>query len=100
MSNIKDRYKYISRKEDNWASICIMGGRYSGIIYKYGKVSVATEENAEGNLTLRFDYNIVDDYGISEEELHDDFRDLLGDILVDIMDDQLEEDNFEYVSDD
>ena len=100
MSNIKDRYKYISRKEDNWASICIMGGRYSGIIYQYGKVSVATEENAEGNLTLRFDYNIVDDYGISEEELHDDFRDLLGDILVDIMDDQLEEDNFEYVSDD
>ena len=51
-------------------------------------------------MTLRFDYNIVDDYGIPEEELHDDFRDLLGDILVDIMDDQLEEDNFEYVSDD
>ena len=100
MSNIKDRYTNVSRKEDNWASICIMGGRYSGIIYQYGKVSVATEENAEGNLTLRFDYNIVDDYGISEEELHDDFRDLLGDILVDIMDDQLEEDNFEYVSDD
>ena len=100
MSNIKDRYTYVSRKEDNWASICLTGGRYSGIIYQYGKVSVATEEKAEGNLTLRFDYNIVDDYGISEEELHDDFRDLLGDILVDIMDDQLEEDNFEYVSDD
>ena len=100
MSNIKDRYTYVSKKEDNWASICLTGGRYSGIIYQYGKVSVATEENAEGNLTLRFDYNIVDDYGIPEEELHDDFRDLLGDILVDIMDDQLEEDNFEYVSDD
>ncbi len=100
MSNIKDRYTYVSRKKDNWASICLTGGRYSGIIYQYGKVSVATEENAEGNLTLRFDYNIVDDYGIPAEELHDDFRDLLGDILVDIMDDQLEEDNFEYVSDD
>ena len=61
---------------------------------------MAIEENAEGNLPLSFEYSIVDDYGIPEEELRDDFRDLLGDILVDIMDEQLEKDNFEYVSDD
>jgi len=100
MSNIKDRYKFVSRKEDNWASICLTGGRYSGIIYQYGKVSLAIEENTKGDLPLSFEYSIIDDFGIPEGELHDDFRDLLGDILVDIMDDQLKEDNFEYVSDD
>ena len=63
-------------------------------------MSVNDKENAEGNLTLSFDYNIVDNYGISDEEIHDDFRNLLGDILVDIMDDQLEEGNLGYVSDD
>ena len=40
MSNMKDRYKFVSRKEDNWASICLTGGRYSGIIYQYGIVEV------------------------------------------------------------
>ena len=100
MSNIKRMYKFVSRKEDDWASIVITGGRYSGIIYQYGRVSVNEEEDAEGNLTLSFDYNIVDNYGISDEEIHDDFRNLLGDILVDIMDDQLEEGNLGYVSDD
>ena len=100
MSDIKTMYKFVSRKDDDWASIVITGGRYSGIIYQYGRVSVNDKENAEGTVTLSCDYNIVDNYGISDEEIHDDFRNLLGDILVDIMDDQLEEGNLGYVSDD
>ena len=99
MSRMKKMYKFVSRKEDNWASIVITAGRYSGIIYQYGKVSVKEPENAESPLTLSFDYNIVDNYGISDSEIHDDFRNLLGDILVDILDDQLEEEKLEYVPD-
>ena len=39
------------------------------------------------------------DYGISNDEIHNDFRNLLGDILVDILDDQLKEEKLEYVPD-
>lgn len=88
-------YKYVSRKEDEWASICITGGRYSGVIYQYGKVSLGQEENSEGDLPFRFEYNIIDNYGI--DDINDDFQNLIGDILVDIIDDQMKEDNFEYL---
>ena len=50
-------------------------------------------------MTLSFDYNIIDNYGISNDEIHNDFRNLLGDILVDILDDQLKEEKLEYVPD-
>ena len=99
MSRLKKMYKFVSRKEDNWASIVITAGRYSGIIYQYGRIALNDEEDAEGNLTLSFDYNIIDNYGISNDEIHNDFRNLLGDILVDILDDQLKEEKLEYVPD-
>ena len=59
MSRMKKMYKFVSRKEDNWASIVITAGRYSGIIYQYGRIALNDEEDAEGNLTLSFDYNII-----------------------------------------
>ena len=99
MSKIKKMYNFVSRKGEDWASIVITGGRYSGIIYQYGRVSLNEQEDAEGNLTLSFDYSIIDNYGISNDEIHDDFRNLLGDILVDVMDDQLKEQKLEYVPD-
>jgi len=99
MSKIKKMYKFVSRKEDSWASIVITGGRYSGIVYQYGRIALNEEEDAEGNLTLSFDYTIMDNYGISNDEIHDDFRNLLGDILVDVLDDQLKEEQLEYVPD-
>ena len=74
----------------------------SSAVASVGRLSIfELDKNEEVvNWDREVEYSIVDDYGIPKEELHDDFRDLLGDILVDIMDDQLEEDNFEYVSDD
>jgi len=48
MSNIKDKYMFVSKKGDEWASICIKGGKFDGVIYNYGKVSVA--EKAPENL--------------------------------------------------
>ena len=49
MSRMKKMYKFVSRKEDNWASIVITAGRYSGIIYQYGRIALNDEEDAEGN---------------------------------------------------
>ena len=35
-----ESYSFVSRKEDKWASLLIKSGKYEGIIYQYGKVSV------------------------------------------------------------
>ena len=99
MPDIKERYSYVSKVDDKWASICIKGGKFDGVIYNYGKVSVSEEENSDGTLPFHFEYNIIDNVGISREDFGEEFFTLIGDILVDIIDDQIEEDNLEYKPD-
>ncbi len=99
MSDIKSKYMFVSQVEDEWASVCIKGGKFDGVIYNYGKVSVPKKENDNGTLPFRFEYNIIDNVGISREDFGEEFFILIGDILVDIIDDQLKENNLGYVSD-
>ena len=99
MSDIKSKYMFVSQVEDEWASVCIKGGKFNGVIYNYGKVSVPKKENDNGTLPFRFEYNIIDNVGISREDFGEEFFILIGDILVDIIDDQLKENTLGYVPD-
>ena len=97
---IKDKYIFVSKKGDAWANICIREGKFKDVIYNYGKVSVNSEqENADGTLPFRFEYSIIDNALLKREEFGEEFFTLIGDILVDIIDDQLQENNFEYIAD-
>ena len=97
---IKDKYVFVSKDGDNWANICIREGKFRNVIYNYGKVSVnSEEENSDGTLPFRFEYSIIDNASIEREEFGEEFFTLIGDILVDIIDDQFKENNFEYLAD-
>ena len=102
MSDIKDRYMFVSRKDEDFASIMIKDGKFKDVIYNYGKVSIPEEDNLneDGTLPFRFEYNIIDNVGIQRETFGEDFFTLIGDILVDIIHEQSEEDNVKYVTDD
>ena len=91
-------YTYVSRGEEQWASIMITKGDYEGVIFQYGKVSVAEHENEKGKLPMSFKFNIVEYNNHNEEKLNasEDFKNTLGDILVEIIDEQLEAGNLEY----
>ena len=93
-----ENYTFVSRGKEQWASIMLTNGEYEGVIYQYGKVSVPEGEDENGNMPLSFKYNIVDYNGHDEEDLESsqDFKNALGDILVEILDEQLEASNFEY----
>ena len=95
MSDIKDRYMFVSRKDDDFASIMIKDGKFKDVIYNYGKVSIPKEDNLneDGTLPFRFEYTIIDKVGIPRENFGEDFFTFIGDILVDIIDEQSEEDN-------
>ena len=99
MSDIKEKYRYVIKKvkdldgdaaeyED---ATCIGltegAGRYEGVIYKYGKVSIPDENDLdeEGSLPFRFEYDIVDSNGLGQEHFGEAFFTLIGDILVDII---------------
>ena len=87
-NTIKDQYVFITNKDENMQCIGIRKGKFEGVVYKYGKVSLG-EETKDGNLPFRFEYDILDNNMIPREEFDDDdFFKLLGDILVDIIDRQ------------
>lgn len=99
---MRDKYTFVTTEEegDDLASICITNdGKYHGVVYKYGVVSVDEEEDEDGKLPLHFEYDIVDNCGVPKEEFDEEFFTLIGDILVDIIvtqgediDDEEEED--------
>ena len=91
-------YTFVSKGDDDWASVMIKDGKYEGIIYQYGKVSVAESEDENGNMPLSFKNNIIDHSGHNQEDLESsvEFKNTLGDILVEILDEQLEAENLEY----
>ena len=94
MSDIKDRYMFVSREDEDFASIMIKDGKFKDVIYNYGKVSIPEEDNLneDGTLPFSFEYTIIDNVGIPRENFGEDFFILIGDILVDIIDEQSEED--------
>ena len=85
MSDIKDKYKIVAKKEDETASVIITGGYYDDVIYEYGKVSLPDKENEDGTMPLKFEYTIIENVGIAKEDFDNQFFDLIGDILVDII---------------
>ena len=94
MSDINDRYMFVSQENEDFASIMIKDGKFKDVIYNYGKVSIPKEDNLneDGTLPFRFEYTIIDNVGIPREEFDEEFFTFIGDILVDIIKEQSEED--------
>ena len=93
---------FVSQENEDFASIMIKDGKFKDVIYNYGKVSIPEEDNLneDGTLPFRFEYTIIDNVGIPRDNFGEDFFILIGDILVDIIHEQSEEDNVKYVTDD
>ena len=86
--SIRDKFVYVESKSQDQTCIGIKGGKFAGVVYKYGKVSFAKEEDKNGNLPMQFQYDIVDNNGIPREQFNDEFFNLIGDILVEVMEEQ------------
>ena len=96
------KWSWVSREGDKQASLRISEGKFEGVVYSYGKVVLPVEHemNGKGDLPFKFEYSILDNANIDREEFGKDFFKIIGDILVDIIDEQLQEENLEYRSDD
>ena len=81
-------YSFINRKGENHTSIRIENGKFENVIYNYGRVSIPQEENEDGTMPFSFEYNILDNASIPREEFDEEFFTLIGDILVDIIENE------------
>ena len=85
---IRDQYVFITNRDEDMQCIGIKTGKYAGVVYKYGKVSLG-EETDEGKMPFKFEFDILDSNLIPREEFNgDEFPKLIGDILVDVIDRQ------------
>jgi hypothetical protein len=87
------RYAFAQRQGDDFSCIKILDGQYEGIIYKYNHVKFSQTENADGELPLKFTYDIMANPN-KEDVKSDDFRNYIGDILVECVEEQLKNGTF------
>ena len=80
---INDTYKVIN---DSW--IELTGGRYDGIIYKYGRVELIEEDD---QLRVRFEYELADG-----SRLDSDFVQYIGPILTELIEEGVWKNNIVY----
>ena len=85
-------YSFVNRKGDDQTSIRIENGRFENVIYNYGRVTIPQKENEDGTMPFHFEYSIVDNANMPREEFDEEFFTIIGDILVDIIE------NEDYVS--
>ena len=86
--SIEDHYAFVHNPKSNIQGIGIKSGKYHGVIYEYKTVSFGTlEDNPDKEVVLSFEYDVIDSFGFERDEFGEqEFGDLLGDILVDIID--------------
>jgi|TARA_A200000159_G_scaffold86471_1_gene79964 hypothetical protein len=89
-SSTDKRYTFAQRPGDDYSCIKIVEGKYKDVIYKYGKVQFAKEENADGKLPLQFEWTLLKkpeelDLDIDKEA----FLVYIGDILIELLDERI-----------
>ena len=82
------RYVFAQRQGDNFSCIKLTEGDYKDVIYKYDKVKFAPKENEQGEIPLKFTYDILANPNKATID-NEDFRVYIGDILVELVEEQL-----------
>ena len=84
------KYVFVQANNKDFTAIKLTKGKWKNVILKYGKVAFAKDENADGTLPMKFDYDIV--FNPHEETSIDkqEFIDYIGDILVEQLEKQIQ----------
>ena len=86
------RFTYAQREGDDFSCIKLKAGKYRGVIYHYGKLGFAKDENPDGTLPMKFDFVVK--VNPTDEVLNVDnneFVEYIGDILIEILETQLKD---------
>ena len=82
-------YVFAQRDKDDFSCIKITEGKFKDIIYHYGNVGFAKEEDASGKLPMKFDYTVLKKPDSIDTLDNQEFIDYIGDILIEILEEQV-----------
>lgn len=80
----------VEREGEQFYALRITEGEYENVIFTIGKVQI-TENEEQTEATLKYDFKIdkvPDSYNIKELNDNINFKDTVGDILVDIFEER------------
>src|SRR5210317_1579622 len=95
MGQNKKKYIFAQRDVDDFSCIKLTEAPYSDIIYTYTNVKFASEENADGRLPLKFTYEVKKNPN-EVDTTTTEFRNYIGDILIEVMEEQLENGTIQF----
>src|SRR6056300_1539926 len=91
MSDVKWQLVENDDVKDQWG-VMITDGKYKGLVYNYGNVRFLERDNDDA--ILQFEYNVLEKIDIDMENLSEDdhveFRKMIGDILVELIEDAVD----------
>ena len=87
----EDHYAFITKDGYNHPAVVMLEGEYKDVAWGYTTVSVPQIDELKDNAALKWEFEILDNAGREWEEFKNQtFVDLMGDILSDQIDEQLE----------
>ena len=84
------RFTYAQREGDDFSCIKLTEGKYRGVIYHYGKLGFAKDENPDGTKSMKFDFTVR--LNPTDEVLDPDnkeFVNYIGDLLIELLDEKV-----------
>ena len=91
-------YRVVENPHEQDAAIEIIDGEYKGLVYQYGKVGF---EEGKPNINFQRTIRRLPDSGEELDNLlnNNDLNNLMGDILVEIMQEQMKREKNDTISD-
>ena len=87
----EDQYAFITKDGYNHPAVVMLEGEYKDVAWGYTSVSIPQIDELKDKASLKFEFEILDNAGREWDEFKNDrFVNLMGDILSDQIDEQLE----------
>ena len=87
----EDHYAFITKDGYNHPAVVMLEGEYKDVAWGYTSVSIPEVDELRDKAALKWEFEILDNAGREWEEFKNQtFVDLMGDILSDQIEEQLE----------
>ena len=86
----QEDYVFVEKPGEDFTALKLISGPFASIVYKYGKVGFRpeSEKTPDGALPMVFDYTIIENK-IGADTDSQEFINHIGDILIQVMDQEL-----------
>jgi len=92
MSRVEpNTYSFVTKDGYEHMAVMMEEGKYKGVAWGYTKIHLPQEEALVDQARLGFEFEILENAGLAFEDIDEkEFMTLMGDILADQIDEQLE----------